>query len=51
MKNKKKFIGKFKREINFKLINWFWVWIILIIDGDNGRDLLDVLISYLDKLN
>ena len=31
------------------LISGFWVWIILITNGDTGRDLLDVLIQYIGK--
>ena len=32
------------------VISGFWLWLILIINGDNGRDLLDVLIQMIGKM-
>jgi len=48
MENKyNKFVNNAKKEVSVRLISGFWLWLILIIDGDKGRDLLDVLIQLL----
>ena len=36
---------------NYSLISGFWIWIILIIDGNGGTDLLDEIIKYVSKLS
>ena len=40
----------FNNSTSIKLIGGFWVWLILIIDGDNNRDLLDVVIDAVGKM-
>ena len=34
----------------YSFISGFWLFIILIVDGNNGTDLLDAIINYISKL-
>lgn len=41
---------KMENVTNVSVISGFWLFIILIVDGNNGTDLLDAVINYVGKL-